>query len=115
MTFGRKEISKNTLSKDYETIYEQDHSDSKQLLGDDLTANVKKSKATYSMNQSISDKRLRLSFSFSSNPKSHYSSSSKARSSITHSLNFQGHMKKFQRQQPNTKWNQKQQPQMKWN
>ena len=115
MTFGRKEISKNTLSKDYETIYEQDHSDSKQLLGDDLTANVKKSKATYSMNQSISDKRLRLSFSFSSNPKSHYSSSSKARSSITHSLNFQGHMKKFQRQQPNTKWNSKQQPQMKWN
>ena len=47
MTFKRKERLKNTLSKDYKTICEQDHSDSKQLLGDDLADNVKKAKATH--------------------------------------------------------------------
>ena len=47
MTFKRKERLKNTLSKDYKTICEQDHSDSKQLLGDDLADNVKKTKATH--------------------------------------------------------------------
>ena len=44
MTFERKERLKNALSEDYKTIFEQDHSDSKQLLGDDLADNVKKSK-----------------------------------------------------------------------
>ena len=63
MTFKRKERLKNALPEDYKTICEQDHSDSKQLLGDDLAENAKKAKATHSMNQSISNKRLRLSSS----------------------------------------------------
>ena len=63
MTFERKERLKNALSEDYKTICEKDHSDSKQLLGDDLAENVKKAKTTHSMNQSISNKRLRLSSS----------------------------------------------------
>ena len=37
---------KNILSEYYKTIYEQDRSDSKQLLGDDLSDKVKKAKAT---------------------------------------------------------------------
>ena len=48
MTFETKERLKNALSEDYKTICEQDHSDSKPLLGDDLADNVKgyKAKAT---------------------------------------------------------------------
>ena len=41
-------------------MVEQDHSDFKQLLGDDLSDTVKKAKATHSMSQSISNKRLRF-------------------------------------------------------
>ena len=59
MTFERKERLKNTFSEDYKTICEQDHSDSKQLLGDDLADNVPKAKATHSVKHSISNKRLR--------------------------------------------------------
>ena len=55
MTFERKERLKNALSEDYKSICEQDNSDSKQLLADGLTDNVKKAKATHSMNQSISN------------------------------------------------------------
>ena len=113
MTFERKERSKNALLEDYKTICEQDHSDSKQLLGDDL-ANVKKAKATHSMNQSISNKRLRSSSSFPRNPTFLHSSNSKASTSATHSLNFE-YCKNFQRPQPTTRWNQKQHPQMKQN
>ena len=47
MTFERKEILKNAFSEDYKTIFEQDHSDSKQMLGDDLVENVKKARATH--------------------------------------------------------------------
>ena len=36
MTFERKERLKNALSEDYKTICELDHSDSKELLGDDF-------------------------------------------------------------------------------
>ena len=115
MTFERKERLKNALSEDYKTICEQDHSDSKQLLGDDLADNVKKAKATDSVNQSISNKRLRLSSSFPRNPTSLYSSNSKASTSTTHSLNFQGRKKNFQHPQPTTRWNRKQQPQIKRN
>ena len=50
MTFERKERLKNTLSEDYKTICEQERSDSKQLLVDDLADNVKKANATHSMN-----------------------------------------------------------------
>ena len=107
MTFERKERLKNALSEDYKTICEQDHSDSKQLLGNDSADNVKKEKATHSMNQSISNKRLRLSPSSPRNPTSLYSSKSKASTSSTHSLNFQGGKKNFQLLQPSTKWNQK--------
>ena len=53
------------------------------LLGDDLADNVKKAKAAHSMNQSISNKRLRLSSSSPRNPTSLYSSNSKASSSET--------------------------------
>ena len=59
MAFERKERSKYASSEDYKIICEQGHSDSKQLLGDDSADNVKKAKATHSMNQSISNKRLR--------------------------------------------------------
>ena len=68
MTFERKERIKNILSEYYKTIYEQDRSDSKQLLGDDLSDKVKKAKATHSMNQSISNKGLRLSSSSTNIP-----------------------------------------------
>ena len=117
MTFERKERLKNPLSEDYKNICKQDHSDTKQLLGNDLADNRKKAKATYSMNQSISHKRLRLSSSSPRNPTSPYSSNSKASASasVTHSLNFQGRKKNFQHPQPTTRWNQKQQPWMKRN
>ena len=108
MTFERKEKLKNALPEDYKTICEQDHSDSKQLLGGDLADNVKKSKTTHSMNQSISNKRLGLFSSSPRNPTSLYSSSSNASTSVTHSLNFHGRKKNFQYPQPTTRWNQKQ-------
>ena len=55
-SFKGKVKLKNALLEDYKTICEQDHSDFKQLLGDDLVDNGKKAKATHSMNQSISNK-----------------------------------------------------------
>ena len=110
MTFERKEKLKNALSD-----HEQDHSDSKQLLGVDLADNVKKAKATHSVNQSVSNKRLRLSSSSPRNPTSLYSSNSKASTNTTHSLNFQGRKKNFQRPQSTTRWNWKQQSRMKRN
>ena len=115
MTFQRKERLKNALSEDYKTICEQDHSDSKQLLGDDLADNVKKAKTTHFMSQSISSKTLRLCSSSPRNLTSLYSNSSNASTSITHSLNLQGRKKNFQHRQPTTRWNQKQQPRMKQN
>ena len=81
MTFERMERLKNALSEDYKTISEQ-------LLGEDLADNVEKVKATHSMNQSISNKRLRLSSSSARNPTFLYSSNSKASTSTTHSLTF---------------------------
>ena len=81
MTFERKERLKNALSEDYKTICEQDRSDSKQLLRDDLADNVKKAEATHSMNQSISNKRLNLPSSSLRNPISLYSSNSKVTAS----------------------------------
>ena len=68
MTFEWKERLKNALSEDYKTICQQGHSDSKQLLRDGLDDNVTKAKATHSMNESISNKRLRLSSSSPRNP-----------------------------------------------
>ena len=115
MTFEKKERLKNVLSEDYKTISEQDYSDSKQLREDNSADNVKKAKGTHSMNQSISNKRLRLSSSSPRNPTSLYSSNSKASTITTHSLKFQGRKKNFQRPQPTTRWNQKQQPRMKRN
>ena len=70
MTFERKKSLKNILLEDYKTTCEQDHSDSKQLLGDDLADNVKKAKATHSMNPSISNKWLKFSSSSPRNPTS---------------------------------------------
>ena len=115
ITFERKERLKNALSEHYKTICEPDYSDSKHLLEDDLADNVKKAKATHSTNQSISNKRLRLSSSSPGNPTSLYSSNSKASTSTTHSLNFQGRKNNFQRPQLTTRWKQNQQPRMKWN
>ena len=40
----------------------QDRFNSKRLLGDDLADNVKKAKATHSMNQSISNKKPKIIF-----------------------------------------------------
>ena len=42
VAFERKERLRNALSEDYITIYGQDHSESKELLRDDLADNVKK-------------------------------------------------------------------------
>ena len=47
MTSEIKERLKNALSEDYKTVCEQDYSDSKQLLGDDLVDNVKKAKSPF--------------------------------------------------------------------
>ena len=104
--------------KDWEIFYwkiicEQDHSNSKQLLGDDLADNVKQVKAAHSMTQPISN--TRLSSSYPRNPTSRYSSSSKASTSFTHFLNLQGRKKNFQCPQSTIKWNQKQQLRMKQN
>ena len=112
MTFERKERLKNALSKDYRTICEPHHSDSKKLLGDDLADNMKKAKTTHSMNQSISNKRLTISSNSPTDPTSLYSSSSSASTSVFHSSNIQDGEKTFQRLQPTTRWNQKQQPRM---
>ena len=106
-TFEMKERLKNALSEDYKTFFEEDHSDSKQMLGDYLADNVKKANSTYSMNQSISNKRLRLSSSSSRSPTSLYSSNSKASTSSSHLLRFQGRIKNFHRPQSPTRWNQK--------
>ena len=84
MTFEIKERLKNGLSEDYKIICEQDHSDYKQLFGDDLADNVKKAKAT----QFTSNKRLRLTSSSPRNPTSLYSSNVKASTSTSHSLNL---------------------------
>ena len=106
-TFEMKERLRNALSEDYKTFFEEDHSDSKQMLGDYLADNVKKANSTYSMNQSISNKRLRLSSSSSRSPTSLYSSNSKASTSSSHLLRFQGRIKNFHRPQSPTRWNQK--------
>ena len=106
-TFEMKERLKNALSEDYKTFFDEDHSDSKQMLGDYLADNVKKANSTYSMNQSISNKRLRLSSSSSRSPTSLYSSNSKASTSSSHLLRFQGRIKNFHRPQSPTRWNQK--------
>ena len=72
MTFERKERLNNTLSEGYKSICEQDHSESKQLLGDDIADNMKTAKAADSMNHSISSKRLKLFSSSPRNPTSLY-------------------------------------------
>ena len=108
MTFERNERLKNDLSEDYKTVCEQDHCDSKQLVGDDLADNVKKAKAIHSMNKSISFKSLGLSSSSAGKPTSLYSNNSKASTSSTHSL-IQSRKKNFQCPQPSIRWNQKQQ------
>ena len=65
--------------------------------------NITKAKATHSINQFISSKRLRVPFSSPRNPTFLYSSNSKASTSIIHSLNFQGIKKNFQRLQLTTR------------
>ena len=54
-------VLKNALLEDYKAICEQNHSESKLVLGDDLADHVKKAKVTHFMNHSISDKRLKIS------------------------------------------------------
>ena len=93
ITIERKDRLK-TLSEDYRNICDQDHSNSKLLFGDDLAENVKRAKATYSLNQSISAKTIRTSSSTSSrssHPAGNYQSSK-------NSLNSQGRKKNFAHQ-----------------
>ena len=66
ISFERKGRLRNALPKNYKTIFRQNHSGSKQFLGDDLADHVKKAKATHPMKQSISDEGLRVSSSSSS-------------------------------------------------
>ena len=101
MTFKRKETFKNTLFEDYTTC-NQDHSQSRYLLEDDLAQNIRRAKATCNMDQSISARKLHPPSSSPRNPSSH---SAKSYSSI----NYQGCKKSFQRSAPsprrNCKWN----------
>ena len=107
MAFERKKILKNALLKDYKTTCEQDHSDSKQFLGDDLADSVKKARATHSMTQSISNKRLRLPSSSPRNPICLYSSNSKTNTSTNHSL-IPRPQEELPAPQPTTWWSQNQ-------
>ena len=107
MAFERKKILKNALLKDYKTTCEQDHSDSKQFLGDDLADSVKKARATHSMTQSISNKRLRLPSSSPRNPICLYSSNSKTSTSTNHSL-IPRPQEELPAPQPTTWWSQNQ-------
>ena len=93
ITIERKDRLKTSLSEDYRNICDQDHSNSKLLFDDDLAENVKRAKATYSLNQSISAKKIRTSStpSRSSHPAGNYQSSK-------NSLNSQGRKKNFAHQ-----------------
>ena len=94
ITIELKDRLKTSLSEDYRNICDQDHSNSKLLFGDDLAENVKRAKATYSLNQSISAKKIRTSSSTpsrSSHPAGNYQSSK-------NSLNSQGRKKNFTHQ-----------------
>ena len=66
ITLERKERLRFVLSEDYRSICDQDHSSSKFLLGDDLAENIRKAKATYLLNQSMSAKKQSLSTAYSS-------------------------------------------------
>ena len=100
ITFECKERLRSALSEDCRSICDQDHSSSKFLLGDDLTENIKKAKATYLLNQSISTKKQSSSAA--------YSSSIVSRNSLTPnnraSLNYQDRKKNYSNQ--NTQVNQ---------
>ena len=56
-----KDRFKASLSKDYKIICDQDHSDSKLLLGGGLDEIIRRGKASYSPNQSISENKIRTS------------------------------------------------------
>lgn len=49
MTFDINEILKTALWEDYEIIYEQDHSECKQLSENDFTDNVKKKQKLHNL------------------------------------------------------------------
>ena len=90
ITFERMERLKSALSKDYQSICDQDRSSSKFLLGDDLAENIRKAKATYLLNQSISAKKQSSSTAYSSLAVSRNPSTSKNRG-----LNYQGRKKNY--------------------
>ena len=52
---------KASVSEDYRIICDQDHSDSKLLLGSDLDENIRRRKASYSPNQSVSENKIQTS------------------------------------------------------
>ena len=90
ITFERMERLKSALLKDYQSICDQDRSSSKFLLGDDLAENIRKAKATYLLNQSISAKKQSSSTAYSSLTVSRNPSTSKNRG-----LNCQGRKKNY--------------------
>ena len=94
---------RSALSEDYRSICDQDHSSSKCLLGDDLAENIRKAKATYLLNQSISAKKQNSSTAYSSSTVSinPLISNNKA------SLNYQGRKKNYLNQTPQANQNNK--------
>ena len=94
ITIERKDRLKTSLSEDYRNICDQDHSNSKLLFSDDLAENLKRAKATYSLNQSISAKKIRTSSSTpsrSSHPAGNYQSSKNSLNSQSRKKNFAHH------------------------
>ena len=61
VTIEHKDRLKTSLSEDHRNILDQNHSNSKLLFGDDLAENVRRARATYSLNQSISAKKMQTS------------------------------------------------------
>ena len=103
ITFERKERLRSALSEDNRSICDQDHSSSKFLLGNDLAENIRKAKATYLLNQSVSTKKQSSSTAYSSSTVSRNPSTSNNRAS----LNYQGRKKNYSNQNPQANQNNK--------
>jgi len=98
LTVERKEKLKYALSEDYKSLCDQDHPDSRYLLGDDLPESMKQAKAMQQLNTSLSGpaKRLRStgsSFRSSASPRAPAKRVDNNQTSS--SLNYQGRKKNF--------------------
>ena len=76
------ESNQNKRSEDFWSICNQDNSSSNFLLGDDLVENIRNTKATHLLNQSISAQKQSSSTAYSSSALSRNSSTSNNRASL---------------------------------